>query len=389
MHFELTEDQRILSDTVYKWAFNELGPVQEKIDEEDWMPPDFFLDLGRLGVLGITVEERYGGLGMDVLTEVLVTEQLARICPGPAMSMVAHVELCASNIHRNANDFLKEKYLPPLIKGEKVGAMGLTEPNAGSDAMALRCRAVKNGNSFILNGSKMFITNGPIADIVLVYAKTEPDLGPRGISAFIVEKDTPGFSVSSKIKKTGMRGSPTAELIFDECEVPAENLVGELNGGVAVMTKGLDVERVVVAGLALGISRQTLEYSIKYSQERQQFGCPICEFQMIQAKLAEMYARYEASRNMIYRAAVLAQEAKRGGKGTQLTQLAAAAILYSAEAATRNGSEAVQIHGGYGYCLEFPVQKLWRDAKLLEIGAGTTEIRKMIIARELLRKGSI
>ncbi|MDQ7784013.1 MAG: acyl-CoA dehydrogenase family protein [Desulfomonilaceae bacterium] len=389
MHFELTEEQRMLSDTVYKWALNELGPVQEKIDEEDWMPPNFFRDLGRLGVLGITVEERYGGLGMDVLTEVLVTEQLARICPGPAMSMVAHVELCASNIQRNASDYLKEKYLPPLIRGEKVGAMGLTEPNAGSDAMALRCRAVRNGNSFILNGSKMFITNGPIADIVLVYAKTAPDLGPKGISAFIVEKGAPGFSVSSKIKKAGMRGSPTAELNFDDCEVPAENLVGDLNGGVAVMTKGLDVERVVVAGLSLGISRQTLDYSIKYSREREQFGVPICEFQMIQAKLAEMYARYEASRNMIYRAACLAQGAGRGGKGTQITQLAAAAILYAAEAATRNGSDAVQIHGGYGYCLEFPVQKLWRDAKLLEIGAGTTEIRKMIIARELLRKGSI
>ncbi len=389
MNFELSEEQRMLSDTVYKWALKELAPLQEKIDEEDWMPPNFFHDLGGLGVLGITVEERYGGLGMDVLTEVLVTEQLARICPGPAMSMVAHVELCASNIQRNANDYLKEKYLPPLIRGEKIGAMGLTEPNAGSDAMALRCRAVSNGNTFILNGSKMFITNGNIADIVLVYAKTEPDLGPRGISAFIVEKGTPGFTVSSKIKKTGMRGSPTAELSFSDCEVPAENLVGELNGGVAVMTKGLDVERVVVAGLALGISRQTLEYSIKYSLERQQFGMPISQFQMIQAKLAEMYARYEASRNMIYRAAVLAQEAERGGKGTQITQLAAAAILYAAEAATRNGSEAVQIHGGYGYCLEFPVQKLWRDAKLLEIGAGTTEIRKMIIARELLRKGSI
>ena len=313
MHFELTEDQKMLSDTVYKWALNELGPLQEKIDEEDWMPPAFFSDLGRLGILGITVEEQYGGLGLDVLTEVLVTEQLARICPGPAMSMVAHVELCASNIQRNANDYLKKKYLPPLLRGEKIGAMGLTEPNAGSDAMALRCRAVRNGDTFVLNGSKMFITNGPIADIVLVYAKTAPDLGPRGISAFIVEKGTPGFSVSSKIKKTGMRGSPTAELSFDDCRVPAENLVGEINGGVAVMTKGLDVERVVVAGLALGISRQALEYSIKYAQERQQFGVPICEFQMIQAKLAEMYARYEASRNMIYRAAVLAQEAERGG----------------------------------------------------------------------------
>lgn len=389
MDFEFTDEQRMLTETVYKWATNELGPLQEKIDEEDWMPPSFFRDLGDLGVLGITVAERFGGLGLDVLTEVLVTEQVARICPGPAMSMVAHMELCASNIHRNAGEHLKEKYLPPLVRGEKVGAMGLTEPNAGSDAMALRTRAVKKGDVFILNGSKTFITNGPVADIILVYAKTTPEMGAKGISAFVVEKDFPGFSVSRKIRKTGIRGSPTSELSFDDCEVPEENLVGEFNGGVSVMTRGLDIERVVVAGLSLGIARQTLEYSIKYSQEREQFGRPICQFQMIQAKLAEMYARYEASRNMIYRAAVLAEQTERGGKGTDITQLAAAAILYAAESATTNGCEAVQIHGGYGYCLEFPVQKLWRDAKLLEIGAGSTEIRKIIIARELLRKGSI
>ncbi|MBI5569885.1 MAG: acyl-CoA dehydrogenase family protein [Desulfomonile tiedjei] len=389
MNFELSEEQRILSDTVFTWASKELGPLQEKIDEEDWMPPDFFCRLGELGVLGITVDEKYGGLGLDVLTEVLATEQVARICPGPAMSMVAHMELCAGNISRNAGEYLKEKYLPSLVKGEKIGAMGLTEPNAGSDAMALRTRAVRKGDTYILNGSKMFITNGPIADIVLVYAKTEPDLGPKGISAFIVEKDFPGFSVSRKIKKVGMRGSPTAELSFDDCQVPAENVVGDINRGVAVMTRGLDIERIVVAGLSLGIARQTLEYSIKYSRERHQFGHPICEFQMIQAKLAEMYARYEASRNIVYRAADRAEQCERGGKGTELTRLAATAILYAAEAATHNGSDGVQVHGGYGYCLEFPVQKLWRDAKLLEIGAGTTEIRKMIIARELLSKGSV
>lgn len=389
MDFELTDEQRLFTDTVYKWAVSQLGPIQEKIDEEDWMPPGFFRDLGNLGVLGITVAERFGGLGLDVLTEVLVTEQVARICPGLAMSMVAHMELCASNIQRNAGEYLKEKYLPDLVRGDKVGAMGLTEPNAGSDAMAIRTRAVKKGEVYILNGSKTFITNGSVADVILVYAKTAPELGAKGITAFVVEKDFPGFSVSRNIKKTGMRGSPTSELSFDDCEVPAKNVVGELNGGVVVMARGLDVERVVVAGLSLGIARQALEYSIKYSKEREQFGRPICNFQMIQAKLAEMYARYEASRNMIYRAAVLAEQAERGGKGTEITLLAAAAILYAAESATKNGCEAVQIHGGYGYCLEFPAQKLWRDAKLLEIGAGTTEIRKMIIARELLRKGIV
>jgi isovaleryl-CoA dehydrogenase len=386
MDFELTDEQRMIKETVNKWTFNELGPLQEKIDDEDWFPPDFFKKCADIGILGITIDEKYGGLSGDVLMQTLAIEEMSRVSPALAMSYGAHSNLCANNIYKNANDMLKEKYLPPLVRGEKIGALGLTEPNAGSDAMSLRTRAVKKGDKYILNGTKIFITNGPVADTLLVYAKTDPEKGPKGISAFIVEKEFPGFSVSRKLKKCGMRGSPTAELVFDNCEVPAENLVGQENNGVHVMTSGLDIERIVLAGGSVGMAEQALEYAIRYSVEREQFGKSIASFQMVQQKLADMYARTEASRLMVYRAAEVAQRSARGGKGTELTKQAAAAILFAAETATWVCDQAIQIHGGYGYCLEFPVQKLWRDAKLYEIGAGTSEIRRMIIARELTRE---
>lgn len=386
MDFELSEEQKMMRDMVYKWAQKELAPIQEKVDEEDWFPPDFFRKCAEIGILGITIDEKYGGLGSDVLTQTLVVEQMSRFAPGLAMTYAAHSNLCAHNIHRNANESLKEKYLPPLVRGEKIGALALTEPNAGSDAMSIRTRAVKKGDKYILNGTKIFITNGPVADIFLVYAKTQPELGAKGISAFIVEKDFPGFSVSRKIRKCGMRGSPTGELVFDNCEVPAENLVGQENMGVNVMTSGLDVERIVLAGGSVGMAEQALEYAVQYAVEREQFGQPIANFQMIQQKLADMYARTEAARLLVYRAADLAQKSPRGGKGTELTKLAASAILFASETATWVCNEAVQIHGGYGYCLEFPVQNLWRDAKLYEIGAGTNEIRRIIVARELTRE---
>jgi isovaleryl-CoA dehydrogenase len=386
MDFQLSDEQRMMKETVYKWSLNELGPLQEKIDEEDWFPPDFFKKCAEIGILGITMDEKYGGLGGDVLMQTLAIEEMSRFCPGLAMSYGAHSNLCANNIHKNANEMLKEKYLPPLIAGEKIGALGLTEPNAGSDAMSLRTRAVKKGDKYVVNGTKIFITNGPVADTLLVYAKTEPDKGAKGISAFIVEKDFPGFSVSRKLKKVGMRGSPTAELVFEDCEVPAENLVGQLNMGVHVMTSGLDIERIVLAGGSVGMAQQALEYAIRYSVQREQFGQPIAKFQMIQQKLADMFARTEAARLLVYRAAEMAHKSPRGGKGTELTKHAAAAILFAAESATWVCDQAIQIHGGYGYCLEFPVQKLWRDAKLYEIGAGTSEIRRMIIARELTKE---
>ena len=376
----------MIKETVYKWSVNELGPIQEKVDDEDWLPPDFFKKCADIGILGITMDEKYGGLGGDVLMQALAIEEMSRISPALAMTYGAHSNLCGNNIHKNADEALKEKYLPPMIAGEKVGALGLTEPNAGSDAMSLRTRAVKKGDKYLLNGSKIFITNGPVADILLVYAKTEPDLGAKGISAFIVEKDFPGFSVSRKLKKCGMRGSPTGELLFEDCEVPAENLVGQENLGVNVMTSGLDIERIVLAAGSVGMAQQALDYSVKYAVEREQFGKSIASFQMIQQKLADMYARTEAARLLVYRAAETAQNSPRGGKGTELTKQAAAAILFAAETATWVCDQGIQIHGGYGYCLEFPVQKLWRDAKLYEIGAGTSEVRRLIIARELTRE---
>lgn len=386
MDFQFTDEQRMIKETVYKWAVNELGPVQEKIDDEDWFPPDFFKKCAEIGILGITIDEKYGGLGGDVLMQTLAVEQMSRICPALGMSYGTHSNLCMNNIHKNASEALKQKYLPSMIAGERIGALGLTEPNAGSDAMGMRTRAVRKGDKYILNGTKMFITNGPVADVILVYAKTDPERGAKGISAFIVEKEFPGFRVSRKLKKCGMRGSPTGELVFEDCEVPAENLVGEENRGVHVVTSGLDIERIVLAGGSLGMAQQALDYSIRYSVEREQFGRAIATFQMIQQKLADMYARTEAAKLLVYKAAQLAQTSPRGGKGTELTKLAAAGILFAAETATWVCDQAVQIHGGYGYCLEFPVQKLWRDAKLYEIGAGTSEIRRMIVARELTRE---
>jgi isovaleryl-CoA dehydrogenase len=386
MDFQLTDEQRMIKETVYKWAVNELGPLQEKIDDEDWFPPDFFKKCAEIGILGITIDEEYGGLGGDVLMQTLAIEEMSRICPALGMTYGAHANLCAHNIHRNASEELKKKYLPPLVAGEKIGALALTEPNAGSDAMSLGTRAVRRGDKYLLTGTKMFITNGPVADTLLVYAKTSPEKGAKGISAFIVEKDFPGFFVSRHLKKCGMRGSPTGELVFEDCEVPAANLVGAEDLGVDVMTSGLDVERIVLAGGSVGMAQQALDYSIRYAVEREQFGQPIANFQMIQQKLADMYARTEASRLLVYRAADLAQKAPRGGKGTELTRLAAAAVLFAAETATWVCDQGIQIHGGYGYCLEFPVQKLWRDAKLYEIGAGTSEIRRLIIARELTRE---
>ena len=386
MDFQLTDEQRMIKETVYKWSVNELGPIQEKIDEEDWFPPDFFKKCAEIGILGITIDEKYGGLGGDVMMQTLAIEEMSRISPALAMTYGAHSNLCAHNIHRNGSEFLKEKYLPPMMRGEKIGAMALTEPNAGSDAMSIRTRAVRQGDKYLLRGTKIFITNGPVADTMLVYAKTSPEKGAKGISAFIVERDFPGFSVSRELKKCGMRGSPTGELIFDDCEVPAANLVGQEDMGVNVMTSGLDVERIVLAGGSIGMAQQALDYSIRYAVEREQFGQAIANFQMIQQKLADMYARTEAARLLVYRAADMAQKAPRGGKGTELTRLAAAAMLLAAETATWVCDQGIQIHGGYGYCLEFPVQKLWRDAKLYEIGAGTSEVRRLIIARELTRE---
>lgn len=384
----LTNEEHMLAETMYKWSVKEIAPLQEKIDEDDWLPDDFFKQLGELGMLGITIDEEYGGSGQGIMMQVLAIEQLSRISPALGMTYGAHSNLCANNIQKNGNEAQKSKYLPPLCTGEHIGALCLTEPNAGSDALGgMRTVAKKKGDTYVMNGTKMFITNGSIADTLLVYAKTAPELGPHGISAFIVEADSPGVTVSKKLKKCGMRGSPTCELCFEDVEVPAENLLHAENCGVAVVTSGLAYERIVLAGGSLGLAEQALEYSIQYAKERKQFGRPIKDFQMIQQKIADMYCLVEASRGLVYGAARFADgpEGKMGGKGTELDKLAAAAILFAAESSTKVACDGVQIHGGYGYCLEYPIQKLWRDAKLYEIGAGTSEIRRIIIARELLR----
>jgi len=385
MNFELTHEQKMIQKSVREFMLKEVAPFTEDIDKEDKLPSGIWQKMGEIGFLGLSISEKYGGFGYDTLTFTLMIEQIARICPALAVSVVAHSNLCAHNLELNGNEELKRKYLQGLCSAKLIGCLGLTEPDAGSDAVGITTTAVRDGDSFMLNGSKIFITNAPIADIALVYAKTDMDKGARGITAFILEKDFPGFSVSRKLDKIGNRGSATGELVFSNCRVPAENVLGEIDMGVRVMMNGLDVERVVVAGLTLGIAQAALELSLDYSQKRHQFGKPISSFQLIKAKLANMYTEIEASRGLVYRAASLFEESERGGKGTEIHKLAAAAILFTAEAATRAANEAVQIHGGYGYTLEYPVNRLYRDAKLYEIGAGTSEIRRLVIADELLK----
>jgi isovaleryl-CoA dehydrogenase len=313
---------------------------------------------------------------------VLACEQIARFSGSIALSYAAHANLCVNNISRNGNDAQRRRYLPPLCSGEAVGALALTEPDAGSDAVGIQSRAVRDGDEYVLNGTKMFITNGPVADTLVLYAKTAPEKKSRGITAFIVEKGMPGFSVARKLDKLGHRGSPTGELVLEDVRVPAANVLGKENQGVEVMMSGLDIERAFLAGESLGLAERALELSIDYAKRRKQFGQPIGHFQLIQGKLADMYTLVEATRWLVYRTAVLAEKASKEGR--RVSKEAAAAIMYAAEVSTKVALDAIQIHGGYGYMMEFPVQRILRDAKLLEIGAGTTEIRKTIIARELL-----
>jgi len=375
----LSEEQLMIRDTVRRFTEKELLPLAEKMDRESWWPDDLFLKWSELGILGPTIPEEYGGLGADPLTQVLISEELGRAGVGVGISYIAHANLCAHNLYENGNDFQRRKYLPPMCAGEKIGALGLTEPGAGSDALGIQTRAVREGDYYRLNGTKMFITNAPIASVMLVYAKTPTEDGGQAVSAFIVESGFKGFSVSRKLEKAGAKCSPTGEVVFEDCLVPAENLLGRENHGVAVMMAGLDIERVVVAGICLGVAQAAFEASIKYSKERQQFGRPIADFQLIQAKLADMYTNIEAARLLTYDVAIRTATEKR------LRKESAAAVLFAAEMATKVCLEAVQIHGGYGYMLEFPVNRYFRDIKLLEIGAGTSEIRRILIAQELLK----
>ncbi|MDY6789906.1 MAG: acyl-CoA dehydrogenase family protein [Thermodesulfobacteriota bacterium] len=387
MDFELNKEQKMIQKNVREFMVKEIGPIADQIDLDDKFPKDLWKKMGDLGLLGLTLPEAYGGSEYDIFTSALVMEQMGRISPAVALSYGTHVNLCAHNLEKNATEGQKLRYLPGLCSGDLIGCLGLTEPDAGSDAVGIKTTAVKNGNGFILNGSKMFITNAPIADIALVYAKTDPEKGAKGITAFIVEKEFSGFSVSGKLEKIGHRGSPTGELVFNDCFVPEENVLGKINEGIKVMMRGLDVERAVVAAMALGIGEAALELALQYSKQRHQFGEPICNFQLIKAKLADMYTELEAARFMVYRAAVMAGKAKDGGKGTEVHKVAAAAILFTAETVSRAVNQSLQIHGGYGYTLDYPINRFYRDAKLYEIGAGTSEIRRIVIGNELIKRG--
>jgi len=385
--FQLGPEQQEILDQADRFARSELAPLQGRMDDEEWWPPQVMPALAKMGFLGVTVAADLGGSGSDFFTSGLIAQGLARWNHAISLSYVAHENLCLNNIYRNGNEDIRRRYVPRLCNGSAVGALALTEPGAGSDALgSMRTTARRAGDDYLLNGSKLYITNGPIADVILVYAKTDKDRGPKGISAFVVEKDFPGFRVAQKLDKMGFRGSTTAELVFDDCRVPAANMVGRENQGVAVVMSGLDLERAIVAMINLGMAERAFDLALDYAKTRQQFGKRIGDFQMIQAKLADMYVTVETIRSFCYRTMATANELEIGGGGRgEIHKLTAACILYAAEGCTRVITEAVQIFGGAGYMRETEINRLYRATKLLEIGAGTSEIRKLIIATELLK----
>jgi isovaleryl-CoA dehydrogenase len=385
--FRLTPEQEEILDQSDRFAEKELFPLQQKMDDEEWWPPEAMPALARMGFLGITVPVELGGAGSDFFTSGLVTQGLARWNPAIALSYVAHENLCVNNIARNGSDDIRKRYLPKLCDGSAIGALGLTEPGAGSDALgSMSTTARRDGDDYVLNGRKLYITNGPVADVLLIYAKTDKAKGPKGISAFVVEKGFPGFQVAQKLDKMGFRGSTTAELLFDECRVPAANRVSDENAGVSVVMSGLDLERAIVSMINLGMAERAFALALDYARTREQFGRRIGEFQLIQAKLADMYTAIETMRTFCYRTLAEANdlEVGAGGRG-DIHKLTAACILYAAEGCTKVISDAVQIFGGAGYMRETEINRLYRATKLLEIGAGTTEIRKLIIGGELMR----
>ncbi|MHA6886064.1 isovaleryl-CoA dehydrogenase [Ralstonia pseudosolanacearum] len=382
LRFDLGEDIEMLRSAVRDWAQAELAPRAEAIDRSDQFPMDAWKQMGDLGVLGITVAEEYGGTGMGYLAHMIAMEEISRASASVGLSYGAHSNLCVNQIHRNGTPAQKAKYLPKLVSGEWIGALAMSEPNAGSDVVSMKLRAERRGDRYVLNGTKMWITNGPDCDVLVVYGKTEPELGARGMTAFIVEKGMKGFSVAQKLDKLGMRGSHTGELVFDNVEVPAENLLGEENGGTRVLMSGLDYERAVLSGGPIGIMQACMDVVTPYIHDRKQFGQSIGEFQLIQGKIADMYTTLQACRAYLYTVGknldALGREHVR-----QVRKDCAGVILYTAEKATWMAGEAIQILGGNGYINEFPTGRLWRDAKLYEIGAGTSEIRRMLIGREL------
>ncbi|GAA5174708.1 isovaleryl-CoA dehydrogenase [Niveibacterium umoris] len=380
LNFALGETLDMLRDSVADFAAKEIAPRAAEIDRTDQFPMDLWRKFGDLGVLGMTASEDYGGANMGYLAHIIAMEEISRASASVGLSYGAHSNLCVNQIHRNGNAAQKDKYLPKLISGEYVGALAMSEPNAGSDVVSMRLRADKRGDRYVLNGTKMWITNGPDADLLVVYAKTDPEAGPRGITAFLIEKGMKGFSVAQKLDKLGMRGSHTGELVFVDCEVPEANVMGGVGNGVKVLMSGLDYERAVLSGGPLGIMAACMDVVIPYIHDRKQFGQAIGEFQLMQGKVADLYTTWQATRAYVY---AVGQACDRGDHARSLRKDAAGAILYSAEKATWMAGEAIQTLGGNGYINEYPVGRLWRDAKLYEIGAGTSEIRRMLIGREL------
>lgn len=385
--FRLNEEQAEILSTSDRFAQAEFWPLQQRMDDEEWWPPQAMPALARMGFLGVTAPTQLGGAGGDFFTSGLITQGLARWNPAIALSYVAHENLCLNNIARNGSDEIRTRFLPRLCDGSAIGALGLTEPGAGSDALgSMATTARREGDHYVLNGSKLYITNGPVADVLLVYAKTDKTQGAKGISAFVVERDTPGFAVAQKLDKMGFRGSTTAELVFNDCRVPASNRVGDENAGVSVVMSGLDLERAIVAMINLGMAERAFALALDYAKTRKQFGRPIGEFQLIQGKLADMYTGIETMRTFCYRTLAEANDLDVGGGGRgEIHKLTAASILYAAEGCTRVVDHAVQIFGGAGYMRETEINRLYRASKLLEIGAGTSEIRRLIIGSELIR----
>ncbi len=382
LNFQLGEDIDALRDAVRDFAQAEIAPRAAEADHTDQFPMDLWQKFGDLGVLGITVGEEYGGANMGYLAHMVAMEEISRASASIGLSYGAHSNLCVNQINRNGNAAQKAKYLPKLISGEHIGALAMSEPGAGSDVISMKLKAEDKGGYYLLNGNKMWITNGPDADTLVVYAKTEPELGARGVTAFLIEKGMKGFSVAQKLDKLGMRGSHTGELVFQNVEVPAENVLGQVNGGAKVLMSGLDYERAVLTGGPLGIMQAVMDNVVPYIHDRKQFGQSIGEFQLIQGKVADMYTVLQAARSFAYTVAknldMLGQDHVR-----QVRKDCASVILWTAEKATWMAGEGIQIHGGNGYINEYPLGRLWRDAKLYEIGAGTSEIRRMLIGREL------
>lgn len=380
LNFDLGEDIDLLRQSVAHFAAAEIAPLAAETDATNQFPLALWPKLGEQGLLGLTVEEEYGGTGMGYLAHVVAMEEVSRASGGIGLSYGAHSNLCVNQLRKNGTEAQKQRFLPDLCSGAKIGALAMSEPGAGSDVVSMKLRADKRGDRYVLNGNKMWITNGPDADVLVVYAKTDVEAGAKGITAFVVEKGMKGFSTAQKLDKLGMRSSPTCELVFQDCEIPEENVLGTVGGGVRVLMSGLDYERVVLSGGPLGLMAAAMDVVMPYVHERHQFGEPIGSFQLIQAKIADMYVGLGACRAYVYAVARACDQ------GRTTRQDAAGAILYAAEKATWLTGQAIQILGGNGYINEYPTGRLWRDAKLYEIGAGTSEIRRMLIGRELFQR---